>query len=98
MTESDNLAQVAQAQLRASVELPAEKKFYFNGYTVATSPADFAIVLLQNDQPIALLNTSHATAKSLMRQLEKAVTAFEDRLKQPIITPEEIAAAFSQES
>jgi hypothetical protein len=78
------------AQFLAAFELPPEKKIYFNGFAIALSPMDCTIALLLNNQPIALLNASHTTVKTLISQLDGLINDFEGKTKQPILKLDEI--------
>jgi len=91
-------AEIFQAQLQAGLELPADKKFYFNGYTIAMSPSDILIVLLFNNQPVATLNTSSIIAKTLMKSIEGLITDYEKRTGQRVLTLDEVASATSEAS
>jgi hypothetical protein len=84
-----------QQLLQAGLELPAEKKLYFNGFALATSAADFVIVLMYNNQPMALLNGSHSTVKTLLKKLEQTIRDFEEETGQPILTLDEISSAIA---
>jgi len=95
MSEPDNINLM---QLQAASELPADKKFYFNGFTVAISPMDCAIVLQYNNQPIALLSTSHTIAKTLVTQLNGLISDFEQKTGQGILRLDEVQALLSKES
>jgi hypothetical protein len=92
MPDITNPAQV----LQLGNELPVDKKFYFNAYTVGVSPADFTIVLLNNNQPVACLNCSHNTGKSLSQMLANIINDMEKKTGQKILTVDENAAALSK--
>ena len=96
MVESSDIATADLMQ--NGLELPAERQFYFNGYLFTVSPSDVTIVLLQNDQPVALLNTSHTLAKTLTTAIEKELKNLEEKTGQRILTTVEISAALSNES
>src|SRR5579859_1781582 len=83
--------------LRAGIELPADKKFYFNGIAVATTPADVVIILLQNGQPIVTLNSSHGVAKTLAENLGTAIENIEKQIGQEIFSAEKMASFISKE-
>jgi len=85
-------------QLQAASELPPDKKFYFNGFTVAISPIDCAIVLQYNNQPIALLSTSHTIAKTLVVQLNGLISDFEQKTGRGILKLDEIQALLSKDA
>ena len=85
-------------QLQAASELPLDKKFYFNGFTIAMSPIDCAIVLQYNNQPIALLSTSHTIAKTLVAQLNGLISDFEQKTGRDILKLDEIQALLSKDT
>jgi hypothetical protein len=90
-------AESVQAFLQAGFELPADRKFYFNGILTATSPVDVIFVLLQNNQPVALLNTTREVAKTLAGNIQAQMDQFETQTDQHILTTDELNAALSKE-
>lgn len=68
------------------LKLPDERKFYFNGYTVSITPQDVIIILQKNNQPFAVLNTSHSIAKTFVEALSKLIEDFEKRTNHEILT------------
>jgi hypothetical protein len=96
MAESPDSSTQLQLLLQTGLELPAEKKFYFNGFAVVTSPSDVIITLLQNNRPIALLYTSHGTAKTLVTKVGTSLTDLEEKTGQQILTLDQIASAISK--
>lgn len=82
MTEPTNF----DKRVQLGLQLPDEKKFYFNGYTITLSPQDVVIVLQNNDQPVAFLNTSHTIAKTMVEALSKLLDDFEKASKHEILT------------
>ena len=57
--------------------LPPEKKNYFNGFAVSITDNDVILILQNNGQPVAYLNTSHIIAKALNAKLQEIITGFE---------------------
>jgi len=90
-------AESVQAFLQAGFELPADRKFYFNAIVTATSSADVIFVLIQNNQAVALLNTTREVAKTLARNLQTAIDQIETQTGQHIMTTDELSSAFSKE-
>jgi len=82
--------------IQKSLELPAEKKIYFNGHVVQSSVTDFVIVLLHNNQPIAHLTTSHIIAKSLGNAIIGVLEAFEKDTQYEIPTLDEMKSRISE--
>jgi len=76
--------------LQAGAELPHEKKFYFNGFSIGISPMDVAIVLLHHNQPIAHLSTSHIMAKSLAEATLALIAGQETSTGQKVPTLDEL--------
>ncbi len=95
MTEPIN---INVKQLQDASELPSDKKYYFNGFAVAISPMDCVIVLLHNNQPIALLSTSHTIAKTLATQLNGLIEDLEKKTQQRILRLDEIQALLDKDS
>ena len=82
--------------MQVAFNLPSDRKLYFNGATAAIGPGDCAIVLLHNIQPVAYLNASHATIKSLAAQLNRLIEDFEAKSGLHIPTLEETQALFEK--
>ena len=87
------LQDVFQAQLQAGLDLPPERKIYFNGYTIATSLTDIVLVLLLNNQPIATLNTSLTIAKTLSKALDALIKDHETRTGQKVQSLDEVLSS-----
>src|SRR5689334_2592891 len=84
-----------EALLQEALDLPDEKKIYFNGFIVSMSPTDAVIVLQNNNKPIAYLNTTHTIAKTLANQLNGIIKNFEKDTKRKIPTLDQIVKAVS---
>jgi hypothetical protein len=84
---------IATDQINSQIgaELPPESKFYFNGFYLVMSPMDCSIVLLHNNRPIGMLNTTHVIAKTLSYALDGLIKDFEDKTKQHIMKLDEIS-------
>lgn len=91
-------ANINLMQLQAASELPPDKKFYFNGFTVAISPIDCTIVLQYNNQPVALLSTSHTIAKTLVVQLSGLISDFEQKTGRAILKLDEMQALLGKDT
>ena len=74
-----------EQKIQSGLDLPDEKKIYFNGLTVSISIPDVVIVLQQNDKPVALLNASHSTAKTMVALLQGVLESFERNSEHPIL-------------
>ncbi len=81
-----------QILMQKALELPPEKKFYSNGFSIGLSPADLVVVLLQNNQPTAVVHMSHTAAKSLIEKLQIVIRDFEAKTDQNILTIDEISS------
>ncbi len=77
-------------------EIPPEKRFYFNGFSVTVSAADCSIVLLNNDQPVGLLNTTHVVAKTFIEHLGRLIENFENKSGQTIYKLDELMEKLSE--
>ena len=88
MTENPNEFSkiVEQAQ-----NLPDERQFYFNGFSIQVAPPDVTIILHNNNKPIAHLNTSHVIAKTLVKLLGSLLNDFEKKTDYIIPTLDELA-------
>lgn len=75
-----------EQKIQSGLDLPDEKKFYFNGLTASISIPDVIIVLQHNDKPVAFLNASHSTAKTLVTLLQGLLEDFEKNSEQAILT------------
>jgi hypothetical protein len=64
-------------RISKSMNLPLEKKVYFNGFTIAISPSDIAIGLEINGEPELLLNTTIPIAKEFVKLLNDTISKHE---------------------
>ncbi|SRR5258707_10450930 len=83
--------------LQQGLALPPERKFYFNGIVAATSLADVVFILLQNNQPVAVLNAPYAVAKALAKNLDDLLSNFEENTGQHIMTLDELNSKLTKE-
>jgi hypothetical protein len=67
-------------RISKSMNLPSEKKFYFNGFIVAISPSDIAIGLEVNGEPVLLLNTTIPVAKEFVKILNDTINNHEKKM------------------
>lgn len=63
---------------------------YANGFGIATSASDLSVVLMLNNNPVALLSLSLISAKTLSADLARAVEAFQKATKLEVKTIQEI--------
>ena len=94
---TENKLEITKIQLQKATELPPENKYYFNGFTVQITPADFTIVLLLDNEPIAYLNSTHTLAKTLSTKIEGLIKNFEEKTKTTIMTLDELSSALEGE-
>jgi hypothetical protein len=66
-----------QMALAASAMSGAVPRIYANGFLIAQTASDFSLILLTNGAPTHVLNVPPITAKSLVRDLGRAVGNFE---------------------
>jgi hypothetical protein len=78
------LGQQQQEMMVAAALRGAAPRTYANGFVVAQTASDVAVVLLANAAPVGVLNLSYVSAKSLAEDLQKAVKGFEDTTHQEI--------------
>ena len=69
---------------------------YANGFTNALSNADIVIVLERQSDPVAVLNLSFTTAKSLAHKLSELISNLETASKQSIMTTDLVENVLSQ--
>jgi hypothetical protein len=72
--------------IQEGLNLPPERKIYFNGFVVSTTITDVVIVLQNNNQPVILLNTSHMIGKTLVAKLQQTLRSFEKGSGTHIVT------------
>ncbi|MGE5446245.1 MAG: hypothetical protein ACM3SR_16890 [Ignavibacteriales bacterium] len=68
----------------------------FIGFVTSLGTGDVLIVLERNGRPIALLNTSYTTAKSLVEKLGGLITVLEQKTGNPIMTIDEITTKMGE--
>lgn len=78
------------ARLQEGLQLTDDKKYYFNGFTISISPPDFVIILQNNNEPIAYLNTTHSVAKTLAVKISGILSDFEKSTKHKIPTLDDL--------
>lgn len=86
-----------QTQIHTGLDLPPERKIYFNGFVSAVGQGDILIVLQEDTKPVAVLHASHTVAKTLSLKVGEIIKTLEDRTGRPILTTDEIVALLSQE-
>ena len=86
-----------QSRIQAGLELPAEKKIYFNGFASTIGQGDTSIVLMEDNKPVALLHMSHTIAKTLSLKLAEIINTLESKTGRQVLTTDDISASFSEE-
>ena len=94
MSERDDLA---QTQIQAGLKLPDEKKIYFNGFASAVGKGDILIVLLEDNNPVALLHASHTIAKTLSLKIGELINTLETKTGRQILTTDDVTDSLFQE-
>ena len=79
-----------QQLLMSALGLPIAR-IYVNGFTIAQSYSDVALVAQTNGSPSAIINMSFTTAKSLAVELTQLVQRFETMTKHEIMTISDVA-------
>jgi hypothetical protein len=64
--------------------IPSLPRLYANGFSILQTSSDLSLVLQANNAGVAVVSMSIIAAKTLARDLSKAVKAFEDATKQTI--------------
>lgn len=80
----------ADEQIEALMRAPMPR-IYANGFGIAQSASDLSVVLLHNNNPVAMVSMSFISAKSLLVDLGNALGDIESALKQPIPTIADVA-------
>jgi hypothetical protein len=65
-------------------------KLYVNGLTVGLSLSDVFVVVNNGPKPVAILQMSLTTAKTMMVSLTGMIEDFEQKTEQPLLTMQEI--------
>jgi hypothetical protein len=73
-----------------AVESPDIPKLYANGFMTGYSNSDLIVILQQNGMPIASLNLSFTTAKSLALKLGNLIKDIEMMSGQAIMTTDDV--------
>jgi hypothetical protein len=89
-------SEAVQKQRLDIPEIPPEKRFYFNGFSVTVTAADCLIILLHNDQPVGLLNTTHVVAKTFVEHFGRLIENFENKSGQTIYKLDELMEKLSE--
>lgn len=83
----------ASANSTAEMEAQPVKHVYCNGFDIGISLSDVGALLMIDGQPQVRVSMSFTTAKSLKRELERAISALEDTTQHSIMTMDEVLAA-----
>jgi hypothetical protein len=84
-----------QVQSRVTNALDADiPKLYANTFAIVMGTADVTIVLEQNGRPIALLNLSFTSSKTLASKLGGVISKLEENSGREIMTTDDIQKMF----
>ncbi|KWT91822.1 hypothetical protein [Candidatus Magnetominusculus xianensis] len=72
-------------------------QFYFNNAVVTLSSSDLLITIERNGAPVAIVNASFTTAKTLSIQIAECIKNLEEKTNIDIKTMEEIGKAYSND-
>lgn len=75
----------------------AVKKIYTNGFSLGLGNADTYFILLNNGQPVAVVNMSYTLAKTLHQRVGQMIAEFETRVERPMLTTDEIDRVFQEQ-
>jgi hypothetical protein len=82
--------------IQGGLSLPPERKIYFNGFAISITPSDVMIVLQNNQEPVAVLNTSHSIAKTLITKLGSLINSYTKDSGIQVYTLDEIQKKLQQ--
>ena len=95
-TEQDQEQVDFRSQVQRASEDEAVPMIYFNGFSCGTGPGDVTVILIRNEKPVALLNTSFTLAKTLATKLGGVMEGFEDVTSNKIMTTDDVAKAMRE--
>lgn len=72
-------------------------KIYFNGFVCTMTNSDVIIVTERMGQPVATLNVSFTTAKTLAQTLAGVIAQLESKMDRDIMTTHDIDKTMSKE-
>jgi hypothetical protein len=76
---------------------PDVPKIYANGFACSLGAGDIGILLQRADQPVALINMSYTTAKTLVLKLTGLIKFLEEKSGKSIMTTDDINQYFTAE-
>jgi len=82
--------QADQVDVTALMKDPQVVKLYVNGFNVGTSLSDVFMVTSSGATPVAVIQMSFTTAKTLMQVLNQIINDFEEKTGQPLLSMGEI--------
>lgn len=69
---------------------------YFNGFSLNLANADMGALLLSDGRPVAKLNMSFTTAKTLAAMLSNLIDIFEKATQHNVMTTEEVTVGLQK--
>jgi hypothetical protein len=81
--------------LVAEHPVPPQHRYYFNGFLATIGPADISVILLQNNEPTALILGSHTAVKTVAKALLEIIEQFEKATDNPIKTVDDLNRALT---
>ena len=96
MGEAQQAQEPRAERLKAALASRDIPHIYANGFMNALSDADIVVMLERDNSPVAILNMSYTTAKSLAEKLSHLISAFEKNSGQTIMTSDDVNKALSQ--
>ena|SRR3989339_213457 len=85
MAEDTQLA-VMQKTIQEAIASEQAVNLYGNGFICINSNADILIIMQKNQKPVAVINLSYTTAKTLSEKLGQMVRDFEKKTGNTIMT------------
>lgn len=77
-------------RLNKAIKDPNLIKIYANGFVNGVGQGDVMVLLMQNDEAVAMLNMSYTVAKTLVIKLGAAIRDLEEKTGNNIMTTDEV--------
>lgn len=96
MTNGDKLSLEDVDLLEGTPRKVDAPTIYFNGFELAGSLSDMNCVLMADGEPVAKLNMSFTTAKTLSVNLSQTVSAFEQATEHSVMTMDDVKKGYEK--
>ena len=98
MEESQQAQDPFAERIKAALASQDIPHIYANGFINALSNSDILVVLECHSSPVAVLNMSYTTAKSLAQKLSATIADFEKASNHTIMTTDVVNEVLSQQT